>query len=52
MTLSRRSLLKSAAALLPVPAFAQGTGPRVVVIGGGFAGASVARFLKTFSSRA
>ena len=40
MTLNRRNLLKSAAALLPVPAFAQGTGPRVVVIGGGFAGAS------------
>jgi sulfide dehydrogenase [flavocytochrome c] flavoprotein subunit len=47
MTLNRRSLLKGAAVLLPGPAFAQGTGgPRVVVIGGGFAGASVARFLK------
>jgi sulfide dehydrogenase [flavocytochrome c] flavoprotein subunit len=46
MTLNRRSLLKGAAALLPTPAFAQGAGPRVVVIGGGFAGASVARFLK------
>ena len=46
MTLNRRSLLKGAAALLPAPAFAQGTGPRVVVIGGGFAGASAARFVK------
>jgi sulfide dehydrogenase [flavocytochrome c] flavoprotein subunit len=46
MTLNRRSLLKGAAALFPLPAFAQGIGPRVVVIGGGFAGASAARFLK------
>ena len=31
---------------MPLPALAQGSGPRVVVIGGGFAGASAARFLK------
>src|SRR6185436_17433375 len=45
---SRRTFLKAAGAtaLLPLPALAQGTGPRVVVIGGGFAGASAARFVK------
>ena len=45
---SRRQFLKaaSAAALLPMPAIAQGAGPKVVVIGGGFAGASAARFVK------
>lgn len=46
----RRALLKStaaagAAALLPAPAFAQAAA-RVVVVGGGFAGASCARELK------
>jgi len=45
---SRRTFLKGAgaAALLPMPAIAQGSGPRVVVIGGGFAGATAARFIK------
>src|SRR5919206_1118806 len=45
---SRRAFLQtaSAAALLPMPAIAQGAGPKVVVIGGGFAGASAARFIK------
>ena len=45
---SRRQFLKtaSAAALLPLPAVAQSAGPKVVVIGGGFAGASAARFIK------
>lgn len=42
----RKFLTSAAAAMLPLPAFAQNTGPRVVVIGGGFAGASAARFLK------
>jgi len=48
MPTSRRQFLKAsaAAALMPMPALAQGAGPRVVVIGGGFAGASAARFLK------
>src|SRR3954466_14292329 len=48
MRTSRRQFLKvaSAAALLPAPAIAQGNGPKVVVIGGGFAGASAARFIK------
>jgi len=36
----------TAAALFPRPAFAQGAAPRVVVIGGGFAGASCARALR------
>ena len=46
---SRRTFLKGAgaAALLPMPAIAQGAPPRVVVIGGGFAGATAARFIKT-----
>lgn len=45
---SRRYFLKGAGAvaLFPLPAIAQSTGPRVVVIGGGFAGASAARFIK------
>ena len=48
MRTSRRQFLKAsaAAALLPMPAIAQGAGPRVVVIGGGFAGASAARALR------
>jgi NADPH-dependent 2,4-dienoyl-CoA reductase/sulfur reductase-like enzyme len=46
---SRRDVLKAAAAsaaLLPMPALAQNVGGRVVVVGGGFAGASCARALK------
>jgi len=48
MRTNRRQFLKaaSAAALLPMPAIAQGAGQKVVVIGGGFAGASAARFIK------
>jgi sulfide dehydrogenase [flavocytochrome c] flavoprotein chain len=48
MRTNRRQFLKtaSAAALLPMPAIAQGAGPKVVVIGGGFAGATAARFIK------
>ena len=48
MRTTRRQFLKaaSAAALLPMPAIAQGAGQKVVVIGGGFAGASAARFIK------
>jgi sulfide dehydrogenase [flavocytochrome c] flavoprotein subunit len=43
---SRRNFLKgSLAALVPMPALAQGQ-PRVVVVGGGFAGATCARELK------
>ena len=45
---SRRQFLKAAGAavLLPMPAIAQGNGPKVVVVGGGFAGASAAKALK------
>ena len=48
MRTSRRQFLKAsaAAALFPMPAIAQGAGPKVVVIGGGFAGATAARSLK------
>lgn len=44
---TRRSFLKAslAATLLPMPALAQGQ-PRVIVVGGGFAGATCARTLK------
>jgi NADPH-dependent 2,4-dienoyl-CoA reductase/sulfur reductase-like enzyme len=52
MKTSRREFLESAvavtaaAALFPGPTLAQGAAPRVVVIGGGFAGASCARALR------
>src|SRR5258708_4127267 len=51
---SRRQFLKTAAAgaaLLPLPAIAQGAGGRVVVVGGGFGGASCARFIKRVDPR-
>ena len=55
MKASRREFLKSAlaasAALLPRSTFAQGSGPRVVVVGGGFAGASCARALRQSDAR-
>src|SRR5690242_2623967 len=45
---TRRNFLKyaGAALALPMPALAQGSGPRVVVIGGGFGGTACARALK------
>jgi sulfide dehydrogenase [flavocytochrome c] flavoprotein subunit len=50
MNASRRQFLKlgvaASTALMPLPAFAQGSGPRVVVVGGGFAGATCARALR------
>jgi NADPH-dependent 2,4-dienoyl-CoA reductase/sulfur reductase-like enzyme len=47
MTITRRTFLGLAvAALAPRPALAQGAGPRVVVVGGGFGGASCARALR------
>ena len=53
---TRRHFLKTAAAgaslaALPMPAIAQGTGGRVVVVGGGFAGATCARFVKRIDPR-
>src|SRR5262249_52121472 len=51
---SRRQFLKAAAAgaaLLPLPAIAQGAGGRVVVVGGGFGGASCAHFIKRIDPR-
>jgi sulfide dehydrogenase [flavocytochrome c] flavoprotein chain len=41
----------AAAAALPVPAVAQGAGGQIVVIGGGFAGATCARTLKRLDPR-
>ena len=53
---NRREFLKTAgmsaaAAILPLPAIAQGAGGRVVVIGGGFAGATCARYVKRIDPR-
>jgi NADPH-dependent 2,4-dienoyl-CoA reductase/sulfur reductase-like enzyme len=51
---SRREFLKAAAAgaaMLPLPAIAQGGSARVVVIGGGFGGATCARFIKRIDPR-
>ncbi len=52
---NRRQLLKAAAAhaavAFPAPLLAQGTGPSVVVIGGGFGGASCARALRRTDPR-
>jgi sulfide dehydrogenase [flavocytochrome c] flavoprotein subunit len=54
---TRRDFLKTAAAgasaaALPMPALAQAAGGRVVVVGGGFAGASCARALRRLDPRA
>jgi sulfide dehydrogenase [flavocytochrome c] flavoprotein chain len=53
---TRRDFLKAAAAgasasMLPLPAIAQGAASRVVVVGGGFAGTTCARFLKRIDPR-
>jgi len=53
---SRRDFLKTAAAgasaaMLPLPAIAQGAPGRVVVVGGGFGGATCARFIKRIDPR-
>jgi NADPH-dependent 2,4-dienoyl-CoA reductase/sulfur reductase-like enzyme len=53
---SRRDFLKTAvagasAAVLPLPAIAQGVGGRVVVVGGGFGGATCARFIRRIDPR-
>jgi len=54
IAVSRRDFVKGAvagAALFPLPANGQGAPGRVVVVGGGFAGASCARALKTLDPR-
>jgi sulfide dehydrogenase [flavocytochrome c] flavoprotein chain len=55
MKATRRDFLKlglaASTALVPVPALAQGAGPRAVVVGGGFAGATCARALRHADSR-
>ena len=57
MKATRREFLKlgvaasASATLLPVRTFAQGAAPRVVVVGGGFAGASCARALRQAAPR-
>jgi sulfide dehydrogenase [flavocytochrome c] flavoprotein subunit len=53
---SRRDFLKTAvagasAAVLPLPAIAQGAGGRVVVVGGGFGGATCSRFIRRIDPR-
>jgi NADPH-dependent 2,4-dienoyl-CoA reductase/sulfur reductase-like enzyme len=53
---NRRDFLKRAAAgasaaMLPMPALAQNGGGRVVVVGGGFAGATCARMIKRLDPR-
>src|SRR4249920_1780807 len=53
---SRRDFLKTAvagasAAVLPLPAIAQGAPGRVVVVGGGFGGATCARFIRRIDPR-
>lgn len=54
---NRRQFLRSMAAVgaattvFPFPAIAQGTGPHIVIIGGGFAGATCARSLKKAAPR-
>ena len=53
---SRRDFLKTAvagasAAVLPLPAIAKGAGGRVVVVGGGFGGATCARFIRRIDPR-
>jgi NADPH-dependent 2,4-dienoyl-CoA reductase/sulfur reductase-like enzyme len=55
MITSRRAFLKlgvtATVSLVPLPSFAQGAAGRVVVVGGGFAGASCARALREAGPR-
>ncbi len=54
-SISRRDLLTTAAAVasaaLPIPAMSQGSAGRVVVVGGGFAGTTCARFIRRIDPR-
>ena len=53
--ISRRDLLTTAAAVasaaLPIPAISQGSAGRIVVVGGGFAGTTCARFIRRIDPR-
>src|SRR5215468_2191917 len=51
--INRRDFIAAAAsaATFPMPAIAQGDGGRVVVVGGGFAGATCARALRKLDPR-
>jgi NADPH-dependent 2,4-dienoyl-CoA reductase/sulfur reductase-like enzyme len=53
--ISRRDLLTTAVAVasaaLPIPAMSQGSAGRVVVVGGGFAGTTCARFIRRIDPR-
>jgi len=50
--IARRTILRSAAALLATPAIVRAqTVPRVIVVGGGFGGATAARFLRRADPR-
>ena len=53
--ISRRDFLTTAAAVasatLPIPAMSQGSAGRVVVVGGGFAGTTCARFIRRIDPR-
>ncbi len=55
MKAGRREFLKlglaASTALIPLPTFAQGAPARVVVVGGGFAGATCARALRQADPR-
>jgi len=55
VNVDRRQFLKlglsASTTLVPLPGFAQGAGPRVVVVGGGFAGATCARALRQADPR-
>ena len=57
MKATRRAFIKlgvaatASATLRPIRTFAQGAPPRVVVVGGGFAGASCARALRQAAPR-
>jgi NADPH-dependent 2,4-dienoyl-CoA reductase/sulfur reductase-like enzyme len=46
----QQAVAGSSAALFPLPAVSQGAGGRVVIVGGGFAGATCARALKKLAS--
>src|SRR6478736_8210530 len=54
-SISRRDLLTTAAAVasaaLPIPAMSQGSAGRVVVVGGGLAGTTCARFIRRIDPR-